>query len=422
MAGSSPPNQGSSLPIERKHARGRSAGARVVLAQESGLVLVIVVVMVLLTVFGGQKRQVDTVVVPAGAGVADENGVYVVTGADGKTERYSAADGWEMRGTPEQRTLRRERQVNKFFNLDNFVLLAKDASFIAIMAVGMTAIIVMGGIDLSVGSTYALAAVIGAMALKALQAHWLGVPAEGMVASAGGAPWWASIAVGLGVCCGVGALAGAANGAMVVGLRVHPFIITLGTMAVLRGIVFIRTQGESIIGFPDSFMAGFLKAPIWGVHPVPVFLMLGVVLVGALVLSRTVLGRRIYAIGGNETAAVYAGVPVGRVKVIAFTVGGLLAGLSAAVYLGYYGAASPDAGQGYELRVIAASVIGGASLSGGRGSAVGALLGAVLIQLITNAMVILDIDTNYTDIVMGTAIIVAVVLDQAKSRLAPAGR
>jgi ribose/xylose/arabinose/galactoside ABC-type transport system permease subunit len=130
-----------------------------------------------------------------------------------------------------------------------------------------------------------------------------------------------------------------------------------------------------------------------------------------------VLGRRVYAIGGNETAATYAGIPVGRVKVIVYTLMGAATGLSAAVYLGYYGAAQPSAGDGYELRVIAAAVIGGASLSGGRGSAIGAVLGALVIQLIENAMIILGIDQSYNQIVMGAAIVAAVVLDQAKGRL-----
>jgi len=311
-------------------------------------------------------------------------------------------------------------QVNKFLDFQNLVLLAKDASYIAIMAVGMTAIIVMGGIDLSVGSIYAMSAVVGAMALRALQAQWLGVPYEGAVATLGGAPWWVAIPVGIGVCCAVGAACGAANGTMVVGLNVHPFIITLGMMAVLRGLVFVLTQGQSVFSFPEAFTSGFFKAQILGVYPVPVIVMVLVALAGYMVLNRTVLGRRTYAIGGNETAARYAGIPVGRVKIIMYTLMGMLAGLSAAVYLGYLGAAASDAGSGYELSVIAATVIGGASLSGGRGSALGAVLGAFLIQLISNAMIILDIDPNYTQIVMGAAIIVAVVLDQVKSRFVPA--
>jgi ribose/xylose/arabinose/galactoside ABC-type transport system permease subunit len=373
-------------------------------------------------------------------------------------------------------------QVNKFLDAENLVLLAKDASFIAIMAVGMTAIIVMGGIDLSVGSIYALAALIGGIFLRynwsqgppgvtlggSALGPWglvavaiaLGVGARVLaragsgrgalafragsatMTALGGAallwalglvvvalrdaqgsapelPLWKSLLVGIGACCAIGGLCGLINGALIVGLNVHPFIITLGTMAVLRGVSFVLTKGLPVSGFPDSFTTGFFKKEIAGVYPVPVMIMVAIAALGAFVLGRTVLGRRTYAIGGNETAARYAGVPVGRVKIVMFTLMGMLAGLSAAVYLGYLGAASSDAGQGYELSVIAAAVIGGASLSGGRGSALGAVLGAVLIQLINNAMIILDIDTNYTNIVMGAAIVVAVVMDQAKSRLLP---
>jgi len=237
------------------------------------------------------------------------------------------------------------------------------------------------------------------------------------VTSAGGAPLWAALPVGLGVCCLVGAACGAANGSLVVGLRVHPFIITLGTMAALRGVVFVVTGGLSISGLPESFGAGLFKAEVAGVYPVPLLVMLGVACAGHLVLTRLVLGRQAFGVGGNETAARYAGIRVGMVKVIVHTLCGLLAGLSACVYLGYYAAFEPNAGSGYELSVIAATVIGGASLSGGRGSALGAVLGALLIQLITNAMIILDIDSSYTSIVMGAAIVIAVVMDQTKARL-----
>lgn len=305
-------------------------------------------------------------------------------------------------------------EVNRFLEVNNLVLLAKDASFIAIMAVGMAAVIAMGGIDLSVGSMYALAAIVGAMALNALNAAWPHAPPD-----AAGAPGLLiSLGVGAGVCMAVGAVCGAANGAMVVGLRVHPFIITLGTLAIYRGVVFVLTRGQSIGEFPDSFVRGFFKAELFGVHPVPVLVMLAVGAVGVFFLMRTVLGRWTYAIGDNETAARYAGIPVGRVKILVFTLMGALAGLSACVYLGYYGAAEPNAGMAYELRVIAAAVIGGASLSGGRGSALGAVLGAIVIELINNAMLVLNIDQAYTQIVMGAAIIVAVVVDQAKGRFA----
>ncbi len=369
-----PPNQSPKISFVR----------RVLVAQESGLVLVIALVAVWLAIFGGtkSKRVLDA---PSGE--------------------------WKV------------VQVNKFLDVENLVLVAKDASFIAIMAVGMTAVIVMGGIDLSVGSIYALAALIGAMALRALQAHWLGVPYDAAsLSSDGGAPLWASVAVGIGVCCVVGGACGAANGVLVVGLRVHPFVITLGTMTVIRGMVAVTTKGLSVSGFPDSFSSGFYKAEIGGVYPVPVIVMLVVAVLGHALLTRMVVGRRTFAIGGNETAAAYAGVPVGRVKIIVYVLMGVLAGLSASVYLGYLGAASPDAAQGYELSVIAAAVIGGASLSGGRGSAMGAVLGAILVQLIDNAIIIRGWDQNYNKIIMGTAIVVAVVLDQFKTRLMPRGR
>jgi ribose transport system permease protein len=209
---------------------------------------------------------------------------------------------------------------------------------------------------------------------------------------------------------------------MIVGLKVHPFIITLGTMAALRGLVAIPTKAQSVGNFPEALTQGFFKRSLAGTNPVPPRIMSVTAVIGALALARTVLGRRVYAIGGNEIASGYAGIPVGRVKVTVYTIMGTLAGLSAAMYLGYFGAAETAAGSGYELKVIAATVIGGASLSGGRGTAVGAVLGAILVQLIENGMLILQIDQNYNQIVMGGAIILAVVLDQLKSRMFPQGK
>lgn len=386
---------------------------RALFAQESGLVLVIALTMAALTYFGGEKPKRELVRVPAGVAVTSFDGVILV-GDAAAVVRYAEADGWELRQTGESATLVRQVSVNKFLDIENLILLTKDASFIAIMAVGMTAIIVMGGIDLSVGSIYALAALLGAMALRALQAD---AAESGSTASG-----LSAVVLGLLVCGGVGAACGVTNGAMIVGLKVHPFIITLGMMAVLRGIVFVTTMGLPVLGVPPSFQDGFFKSQIGGVYPVPVIVMLVVMAAGWLVLTRTTLGRRAYAIGGNEVAARYAGVPVGRVKMMVYTLTGMLAGLSACVSVGYYGSASPDAGRGYELQVIAASVIGGASLSGGRGTALGSVLGAILIQLISNALIILEINSNYTDIVMGAAIVTAVVLDQAKSRFVPTGK
>ncbi len=404
---------------ERLGSNERSLWSRILLAQESGLVLVIVLLMAVLTFMGGTKPRVDRVPLLESARVSQVDGgtITVVQGTD--TSRFEPGDGWEYRGEGQGGTLIRRRQVNKFLDLDNLFLQLVYASFIAVMAVGMTAVIAMGGIDLSIGSIYAASALFGAIALHALQASALGVPYDGPVTSAGGAGLASSLAVGVSVCCLVGAACGFLNGVMIVGLRVHPFIITLGTMAALRGLVAIPTKAQSVGNFPEAFTRGFFKwSPgVNGINPVPVAVMVLTALGGAFVLGRTVLGRRVYAIGGNEVAAGYAGIPVGRVKIAVFTIMGALAGLSATLYLGYFGAAETAAGSGYELKVIAATVIGGASLSGGRGTALGAVLGGLLIQLIDNGMVILNIDQNYNQIVMGAAIIIAVVLDQLKTRL-----
>jgi ribose transport system permease protein len=404
---------------ESKSPARRSLFSHVFSAQESGLVIVIAVMVVALTLLGGTKPKTVTHAIAPGAkvvlfdaaGESHEAGTLpdrkierIEVTTDGQTVTYMGRIGFRSSGAV--RMVTEHRTVNKFLDLDNIVLVLKDASFIAVMAVGMTAVIILAGIDLSVGSIYAIAGVVGAMAL-----HELGPEANGFVA----------VLLGLGVCLTVGTLCGLANGVMVVGLRVHPFVITLGMMAALRGLTIIIPQevyGEqSIAGFSPGFTSGFFKAEIAGVYPVPVIIMAIVAVAGAFVLGRTVFGRRVYAIGGNETAAAYAGIPVGRVKIWVYTIMGALSALSATMAIGYYGSAETGAGNAYELRVIAAAVIGGASLMGGRGSAMGAVLGAVIIELIGNAMIIFDIDQSWNQVVMGAAIIVAVVVDQAKRRL-----
>jgi ribose/xylose/arabinose/galactoside ABC-type transport system permease subunit len=375
-------------------------------AQESGLVLVILAMMAVLTFRAETIDRTDREVLPAGATVT-QNGDEVRIEAGGRARVVRASAGYEVVDTGATKVLVRTYRVNKFLNAANLVGVANYASYIAIMAVGMSGIIIMGGIDLSIGSIYALAAVLGAMALQGGDEPSKGWHAMGGVAS---------IPLGLAVCCAVGGACGAVNGLATVGLRVHPFIITLGGMAVYRGVAFVIAKGLSISGFPDSFRAGF-RATWGGVQPVPMLMMVAVAAAGAFVLRMTVFGRRTFAVGGNETAARYAGVPVARVKVFWYILGGVLAGLAATLMLGYLGAASSDAGSGYELRVIAAAVVGGASLSGGRGSAVGAMLGALVIQLIENGILVLGIDSNYTNIVIGLAIVLAVVVDQAKHRL-----
>lgn len=298
--------------------------------------------------------------------------------------------------------------VNKFLRADNLDKLAKNTSFFAIMAVGTTLVIIAGGIDLSVGSIYCLAAVCGAMFL-----HHFGPQGAG----AGASPAWVVPAAIL-LCLGVGALCGALNGLGVVLLRVHPFVITMGTMAIYRGIAFVMTKAQAYTHFPAEFTDGLIRYEVGhNLYPVPMTIMVAVTVLGAVYLKYTVTGRQIFAVGGNEQAARYSGLPVQRVKLKVYAFSGLAAGVAAMIMLGYYGSASSDAGKGYELDVIAAAVVGGASLAGGRGSPVGALLGALVIQMIANGIIILNIDQNYSQIIIGAVIVLAVVLDRVNTSL-----
>jgi len=301
--------------------------------------------------------------------------------------------------------------VNKFFRADNLDKLAKNTSFFAIMAVGATFVIITGGIDLSVGAVYCLAAVCGALFLSHFGPHGPGF---------GASPLWVVPGAVL-VCLGVGALCGFANGLGVVGLRVHPFVITLGSMAIYRGIAFVMTKAQAFTDFPAQFTDGFVRREIdWhgaSLYPVPLAIMIGMTVFAWWYLKHSVTGRQIFAVGGNEQAARFSGLPVNWVKVKVYTFSGLAAGIAAMIMLGYYGSASSDAGKGYELDVIAAAVVGGASLAGGRGTALGASLGALVIQVINNGIIILNIDQNYSQIIIGAVIVLAVLLDRINNTL-----
>jgi ribose/xylose/arabinose/galactoside ABC-type transport system permease subunit len=294
------------------------------------------------------------------------------------------------------------RTVNNFWNANTIIQTLTDASFFAIMAIGATLVIITGGIDLSVGSIYALSGVSMALALRAL----------GPISSP------AMVAVGLVVAVGVGLLCGLINGALVVGLRVHPFIITLGTMWILRGIAFVATKAESIL-LPHA-ITSVTKATLGlgeGLYPVPLLCMVAVTIVGAVYLTRTVMGRHIFAFGGSVEASRFAGLSLSRIQVGVFALSGLTAGIAAFLGASFYGSASSGDAQGYELYVIASAVVGGASLLGGKGSAVGAMLGALLIVLIRQSIRTLHFDQNYEWIVIGCAIVIAVVVDQWSTRV-----
>lgn len=294
------------------------------------------------------------------------------------------------------------KTINNFLNTYTLIQMATDASAFAIMGVGATLVIIAGGIDLSVGAIYALAGVAMAMVLRA----------------AGPMDPVATVFLGLGTCLTVSLLCGLANGVMVIGLKVHPFIITLGTMWILRGVAFVISRAESIL-IPGALTA-VAKASLGlgtALYPVPLLCMLAVTVLGALYLSRTVMGRHVFAIGGNAEASRFSGLNVPRITLGVFVLSGLAAGFAAFLGAAFYGSATSSDANGYELYVIASAVVGGASLSGGKGSAVSAMLGAVLIVTMRQAIRTLHLDQNYEWIIIGAAMIMAVVLDQRGSRL-----
>jgi ribose/xylose/arabinose/galactoside ABC-type transport system permease subunit len=302
-------------------------------------------------------------------------------------------------GTHEDRTT--GAPVNNFLNSNTLIQTATDASFFAIMAVGATIVIISGGIDLSVGSIYALAGVTMAMVLR-------GTGADG----------GSGVVLGFLVCVGVGVACGLLNGLLVVGLRVHPFIVTLGTMWILRGIAFVTSKAESIL-IPNALTA-VAKSSLGlreSLYPVPMLVMLAVAVIGSVYLTKTVMGRHVFAFGGNPEASRFSGLRLGRIQTSVYVISGLCAGLAAFMGASFYGSASCGDATGYELYVIASAVVGGASLSGGKGSAISAMLGALLIVLIRQSIRTLRFDQNYEWIIVGVAIIIAVVLDQASARM-----
>jgi len=266
-----------------------------------------------------------------------------------------------------------------------------------ILAVGMTFVILVGGIDLSVGSVIALCAVVSGTVMTS------------------GLPVGAAIALGVLLSIGIGALVGFINGFITEFWVVPSFIITLGMLYAARGAAQELTDGQTIYDLPPA-LTRFGIATLAGLPAVFVIALLLVALAW-FVLSRTVFGRMVYAIGNNEEAVRLSGHHTGRVKVACFVIGGATVGIAGVIYMARLGVASPILGSGYELNAIAAVVIGGASLTGGRGSVIGTLLGACLLGVLSNGLLLMGVSDFQRTIITGGVIIVAVVLDAYRRRL-----
>jgi ribose transport system permease protein len=281
-----------------------------------------------------------------------------------------------------------------FLTADNALGVARAFSLTAIAAIGQTMVIITGGIDLSVGSVLALSGLSTGMLLAT---GWPLVP---------------SIIAGL----LVGMIFGACNGLLITRVGLPPFIATLGMLSIGRGLVYILTKGYPVTVPRGEDLLLQVGQGYVGIVPVPVIIMLVITIVATLFLSKTTLGRYVYAVGGNEEAARLAGIDVGRVKMFVYTVSGLLAAVSGIILLSRLVSAQPSAGLGVELPVIAAAIIGGTSLVGGEGTVLGAVLGAAIIGVLENGMVLLGVNTYAQQAVTGAVILVAVGLDMWQKR------
>jgi ribose/xylose/arabinose/galactoside ABC-type transport system permease subunit len=287
-----------------------------------------------------------------------------------------------------------------FLTVGNFLDIARVVAIEGVMAVGMTLVILTGGIDLSVGSTFALAGAVTASMVA-------GSYTEAPIMVAFRLPVQLAIVVG----AAVGGLVGLCNGFIVAKSRVEPFIVTLATMVIVRGLCYLYTGGYPIIFRPMPATFEWVGQGYFLGLPTPTVFFGVIVIAGLWVARRTTLGRSIYAIGANEHACYYSGINVQRVKVLCYTIAGMLAALSGIVLASRVGAASPTAGIGYELDVIAGVVIGGTSLSGGRGSVLSTVLGVFILGVITNGLNILGLSAYYQYVAKGLLLIIAVALD-----------
>lgn len=295
----------------------------------------------------------------------------------------------------------------------NLILMMQQASINAIMAIGVTFVILTGGIDLSVGSVAGLVGMIAG-----------GLLYEGLALPGGAVVFFSAIVVIL-IGLLIGAGIGAVNGMLVTRFRVAPFIATLGVSYAIRGFAELRSNGATFPNLNGSAKLGNTGFGVLGSGsflglPVPIWLMLVTGAVAIVVTTRTPFGRRIYAVGGNVRAAGYSGIRTGRVTFAVYVISGICAALAGLILTSQLGAAFPDTATGYELNAIAAAVLGGTSLFGGQGSVIGTILGAFVIGFLNDGLVLINVSSFWQQVVIGIVIVLAVIVDQAQRRLSQA--
>jgi len=285
-----------------------------------------------------------------------------------------------------------EFQTGRFFSSANINAILMGFSASAIMMVGMTGALVSGGFDLSVGSVFAMGGVTTAVALR------------------GGLPIWLAVLMGI----GAGGLAGLINGLLITKVGINPFITTMGMMSIARGVGLAITEGSPIASLPQEFFV-LGQGKTLGVANL-ILIALLVVLIGDILMRRSALFRQIYYVGGNPDAARLSGINVDRITIGVYALSGLLAALAGVLSVSRFTVADPGSGTGEELRLIAACIIGGASLKGGKGTVLGGLLGLIFVGFINNGMVLLRVPVYWQNLAMGIILLLAVGFDTFSQR------
>ena len=297
-----------------------------------------------------------------------------------------------------------------FLSAANAVIVSKHVALNAFLAIGMTFVIITGGIDLSVGSIVGLCAMV---------AGWLVL--NGVDLGIGYTVWFNTIEI-VGITLAVGIGVGLVNGLLITRLNVAPFIATLGTLYIARGAALLSSDGRTFPNLSGTVEMGTASFPVIGTGnlfglPVMIWLLVAVALGAHYVSRRTPLGRHIYAVGGNERGAALSGVKVDRVKLFVYAFSGFCAGLVGIIIASQLQAAHPATGETFELNAIAAAVLGGTSMSGGRGRIFGTIIGAFVIGILSDGLIMMGVSSFWQTVIKGVVIVLAVVIDQAQSRL-----
>ena len=304
--------------------------------------------------------------------------------------------GWEASGVMVALTilvLTLSLATDNFLSAFNVSLVVRTAAFVGLVALGQTLVLLVGGIDLSVGAGAGLSAIVGAIALTQWGLHpWLVIPF--------------TMAFGFSL--------GAINGVFVAGLKLNPFIVTLATWEIFAGLTLVITKGYPIRPLGESFMV-FGKGEIFGI-PVPVLIFIAAALVLIWMLTQTRFGRNIFAVGGNRDAAVLAGIPAWRVEFIAYGLSGMLASMAGILFASRMDGAQPSVGEGWLMGAITAAILGGTSLRGGQGSIVGTVLGALLLTVLANGTVLMNVSGFWQRVIVGAVVLVAVLVDLLRRR------